>query len=126
MSPEQSPDFSTSVKFLATAILGALVGAAIGAAYLITLPVKEVSEILDKVEPEFFYVLKGRTFGGDAWKYKATEFKEGKDAVTLLETELNRWAASFTTNYPDEKPGIYLEPPKPVFRLEGNTLNMSN
>jgi hypothetical protein len=125
MSPEQSPGLSSSLGFFATAIVGAFVGAALSAAYLVTLPVKEVTEIPDKVEPELLYVLKGRTAGGDAWKLKASELKEGRDEITFLETELNRWANSFKTNYPEEKPGIYLEPQKPIFRLEGDKLLVS-
>jgi len=125
MSSEESPDLSSSIKFLFSAIIGVLLGGAFGAAYLIMQPVKEVTEIPEIVEPGFHYVLKGRTVGGDAWKFKATEFKDGKEAVTLLETELNRWAASFSTNYPDEKASLYLEPQRPIFRLEGDKLLVS-
>jgi hypothetical protein len=125
MSPEQSPDLSTTVKFFATAVVGALLGAVLGAAYLVTLPVKEISDVLDQYQPEVHYVLKGRTAGGDAWKYKATELQDGRGEVTFLENELNRWAASFKTEYPEEKPAIYVEPQKPIFRLEGDKLLVS-
>lgn len=125
MSSEESPNLVSSLKFVASALSGALVGACIGAFYLVGLPVKEITEVPDEYEPEVHYVLKGRTAGGDAWKFKADEFKDGKSEVTLLETELNRWAASFTTDFPEEKPSIYIEPQRPVFRLEEDKLLVS-
>lgn len=97
--------------------MGLGIGSFIGATYLITLPVKEVTEIPEELEPGHHYVLKGRTGGGDAWKLKAIDFQEGKEEVVFLETDLNPWASTFSTEYPDEKPTLYLEPQRPVFRL---------
>lgn len=125
MSSEETPDFKSSFKLLSGAIFGVLIGGLVGAVYLITYPVKLVTDAPDKLEPAIHYVLKGRTNGGDAWKYKATELKDGNGEVTFLETELNRWAASFKTDFPDEKPSVYLEPQRPVFRLEGDKLLVS-
>ena len=116
---------SGGIKVVLGGMVGLLVGCAIGASYLITLPVKEVSELPDTIDPQVRYVLKGRTAGGDSWKFKASELQGGKEEVTFLETELNRWANSFSTNFPEEKPGFYIEPKKPLFRLEGETLLVS-
>ncbi|MCZ6674864.1 MAG: hypothetical protein O7C75_18190 [Verrucomicrobia bacterium] len=125
MSSEESPDLSTAIKLLANAIIGALIGCFIAAAYLVTTPVMEVTFLPDQIEPAMHYVLKGRTAGGDSWKYKATELQGGKSEVTFLETDMNRWASSFSTDYPEEKPSIYLEPQRPIFRLEGDKLLIS-
>ena len=38
---------------------------------------------------------------------------------------MNRWSSSFSTDYPEEKPSIYLEPQRPIFRLEGEKLLVS-
>jgi len=95
--------------------LGLGIGSFIGATYLITLPVKEVTEIPEELESGHHYVLKGRTGGGDARKLKAIDFQEGKEEVVFLETDLNRWASTFSTEYPDEKPTLNLEPQRPVF-----------
>ena len=125
MSSEETPDFKTSLNLLLGAVLGVLIGGFLGAIFLVTHPVKVITDVPDKYEPEMHYVLKGRTGGGDAWKYKATELQDGNGEVTFLETELNRWAASFKTDYPEEKPAVYLEPQRPVFRLEGDKLLVS-
>lgn len=125
MSSEETPDIRTSLNLIFGALVGIVIGALVGAVYLITHPVKVVTEVPDKYEPEMHYVLKGRTGGGDAWKFKASELQEGKTEVTFLETELNRWSASFKTDFPEEKPTLYLEPQRPVFRLEGDKLLVS-
>lgn len=125
MSSEKSPNLVACLKFAASAILGAGVGACLGAFYLINLPVKEITEAPDEYRPETHYVLKGRSAGGDAWKFKADALKGGEGEVTFLETELNRWAASFSTDFPEEKPSIYLEPQRPLFRLEEEKLLVS-
>lgn len=122
---EEPFDIAAAIKLFASALFSLLVGAVIGAAHLITLPVKEVTELPEPIEPEVRYVLKGRTAGGDAWKFKASELQGGKEEVTFLETELNRWANSLSTDYPEEKPSVYLEPQKPIFRLEGDNLLVS-
>lgn len=125
MSSDETPDFKTSLQLLSGALFGVVVGGLVGAVFLITHPVKVITEVPEKYEPAMHYVLKGRTGGGDAWKYKATELQEGIGEVTFLETELNRWAASFKTEFPEEKPALYLEPQRPVFRLEGEKLLVS-
>ena len=112
-------------RLMAAAIIALVVGAGLAAALLVNLPVKEVTEIPDEVRPAVHYILKGRTAGGDAWKLKAAELQQGKPEVTLLETEMNRWASTFVTDYPEEKPSIYIEPQKPIFRLEGDELLVS-
>ncbi len=103
MSSEETPDFKTTFNLLLGALVGVLLGGLIGGVYLITHPVKLVTDVPDEFEPAIHYVLKGRTNGGDAWKYKATELQGGTGEVTFLETELNRWAASFKTDYPAQK-----------------------
>ena len=125
MSSEETPDIRTSLNLIFGALVGIVLGVGLGAVYLITHPVKVVTDVPEQFEPEMHYVLKGRTSGGDAWKYKATELQEGNGEVTFLETELNRWAASFKTDFPDEKPTLYIEPQRPVFRLEGDKLLVS-
>jgi hypothetical protein len=117
MSPETSPEFSQSLKLILGAILGLAVGSFLGSTYLITHPVKEVTDMPDVREPGFHYVLKGRSTGGDTWKLKAIDFQQGKEEVVFLETDLNRWASSFSTECSEVKPILYLEPQKPVFRL---------
>ena len=84
MSFEESPDLSTAIKLLANAIIGALIGCFIAAVYLVTTPVMEVTFLPDQIEPAMHYVLKGRTAGGDFWKYKATELQGGKSEVSSL------------------------------------------
>ena len=125
MSSEETPDIRTSLNLLLGALVGVVIGGLVAAIFLVTHPVKVVTEVPEKFEPAMHYVLKGRTGGGDAWKYKANELQEGTGEVTFLETELNRWAASFKTDFPEEKPSLYIEPQRPVFRLEGDKLLVS-
>ncbi|MDA0346393.1 MAG: hypothetical protein O3C43_09530 [Verrucomicrobia bacterium] len=122
MSFEKSSELSPTLKLILGALFGLALGCFVGATYLITLPVKEVVEMPDEVKPGYHYVLKGRTGGGDSWKLKAIDFQQGKEEVVFLETDLNRWASSFSTEYPDEKPTLYLEPQKPIFRLDEDKL----
>lgn len=125
MSSEKTFDLSSSLKLSAGIVVGILFGAMLGCFQLIASPVKEVTEIPDKMDPAVHYVLKGRTAGGDSWKFKANEFQDRKGEVTFLETEMNRWASTFKTEYPEDKPTIYLEPQSPIFRLEGDQLMVS-
>lgn len=125
MSYNSSFDFPSFLKYSVVAILGAAIGAVVGAYYLITFPVKEVTKTPDEIMPALHYVLKGRSGGGDAWKLKASELKNGKNEVVVLETEMNRWASSFSTEYPKEKPAIYIEPQQPLFRLDGDQILVS-
>ena len=124
-SEESSPGFAAYFQLILGALFGVSVGAVLAAVHLLAQPVKLVEEMPDEIKPAQHYVLQGRTGGGDAWKYKATELQEGTGEVTLLETELNRWAASFKTEYPEEKSSLYVEPQRPLFRLEGDKLMVS-
>lgn len=124
-SEESSPGFAAYFQLSLGALFGICIGSLLAAVYLLSQPVKLVEEIPDDTKPGLHYVLRGRTGGGDAWKYKATELQQGTGEVTFLETELNRWAASFKTDYPEDKPALYVEPQRPLFRLEGDKLMVS-
>lgn len=125
MSSEQPFDFQAAFKLFLGAICGLALGGLLGAFYLITHPVKTVTDLPEVEKPGQKYVLKGRSAGGDAWRIKANELQGGDVEVAFLETELNRWASTFKTEYPEEKPSLYLEPQRPLFRLEGDKLLLS-
>jgi hypothetical protein len=125
MSSENNLDLQSAFKLLLGALFGLALGGLCGAFYLVTLPVKGVTDLPDVLEPGQKYVLKGRSGGGDAWRLKANELQSGDVEVAFLETELNRWASSFKTEYPDEKPALYIEPQRPLFRLDGDKLLLS-
>jgi len=95
------------------------VGYALGAAYLISLPVEEVTAIPkdEDFEPGVKYIIKGNS-SGSSWTSKRSQLLVPDSEVLLREADVNHWARGFKTPEVEEDAIAALVSSRPVFNIQ--------
>lgn len=131
--PPEKDKEPSPVEIAIAAVLSVIVGAVGAAVFLVLQPVEKVSELPEPEDRALarLYSVEGKAGGAshDTWEGKKANLEAGRNGeLTLVEEELNRWAAkelkAAEAEDGEEAGFLAVEPGAPGFRIADDLLTV--